>query len=283
MQSSIFTLKLLGGGVSNAQPGLDDIFGSIKTPQANAGGDFNNIGINFNAFVSSDEPKADGGIGFNANPMNDPIFNLNSNPYIPDIENKSQTASHDNSPQQVGHKLNYLSSFTEAQNCTYFPFQPKDPFADIANLASELNINFNPNKLTSKTPQPSPHTTQFSSPTHNFSSAPSSVSSPAHNSRSPNGPQVQTTASMPTSTQPPSRPDYSRSHFETQNATQSNKQQPKTEKSGDIFADILGEQGYKFGSKTNQGPRSINEMRKEDLVKEMDPDKLKIMEWVSGN
>lgn len=250
---------ILGGGVSNAQPGLDDIFGSIKTPQANAGGDFNNIGINFNAFVSSDEPKADGGIGFNANPMNDPIFNLNSNPYIPDIENKSQTASHDNSPQQ-----------------------PKDPFADIANLASELNINFNPNKLTSKTPQPSPHTTQFSSPTHNFSSAPSSVSSPAHNSRSPNGPQVQTTASMPTSTQPPSRPDYSRSHFETQNATQSNKQQPKTEKSGDIFADILGEQGYKFGSKTNQGPRSINEMRKEDLVKEMDPDKLKIMEWTEG-
>lgn len=52
-------------------------------------------------------------------------------------------------------------------------------------------------------------------------------------------------------------------------------------KSGDIFGDLLGQQGYKFGSKLNQGPRSINEMRKEDIIKDMDPDKVKIMEWVS--
>lgn len=48
---------------------------------------------------------------------------------------------------------------------------------------------------------------------------------------------------------------------------------------GDIFADILGSQGYNFASKT-QGPRTINDMRKEDIVKEMDPERFKIMEWV---
>lgn len=78
------------------------------------------------------------------------------------------------------------------------------------------------------------------------------------------------------------RPDYSRSHFEQPKpATQ--QQQHQQAKSSDIFADILGEQGYKFNSKGNQGPRSINEMRKEDLIKDMDPKKVKIMEWVRCN
>lgn len=161
---------------------------------------------------------------------------------------------------------------------------------------------------------PSPRSTQFSSPTHQPSSSQTAASasseglsanaSPAHQyynaARSPmNGAaggippfmntspfgsqqqqqqpttqqqQQQTTQSQST------KPDYSRTHFEPKQ--QSQQQQQQQPKSGDIFADILGEQGYKFGSKTNQGPRSINEMRKEELVKDMDPDNVKIMEWV---
>lgn len=45
---------------------------------------------------------------------------------------------------------------------------------------------------------------------------------------------------------------------------------------GDIFGDLLGSQGYKFSSKFNPGPKTINEMRREDLVKEIDPEKLKV-------
>lgn len=183
--------------------------------------------------------------------------------------------------------------------------QPKDPFADIANLASGLNINFTPHTLGGKsaghTPVGnSPFTTQFSSPTHNNATPninirmqppqASTTASPNHNKSTSNSgtfgmpsatssygssPNPQTTQA-PQNT-PSSRPDYSRSHFDQSKPSTSASAQPK---SSDIFADILGEQGYKFTNKANQGPRSINEMRKEDLIKDMDPKKVKIMEWV---
>lgn len=70
----------------------------------------------------------------------------------------------------------------------------------------------------------------------------------------------------------PCEPSYSRSHFESVN-------KPETKppnKSGDIFGDLLGSQGYAFSSKKDAGPRTINEMRKEEMAKDMDPDKLKV-------
>ena len=71
------------------------------------------------------------------------------------------------------------------------------------------------------------------------------------------------------------RADYSRSNFETLN----NKSEPKS-KPGDIFGDLLGSQGYQFATKKDNFPKTINDMRKVELSKDMDPDKLKIMEWV---
>lgn len=47
----------------------------------------------------------------------------------------------------------------------------------------------------------------------------------------------------------------------------------------DVFGDLLGSQGYDF-AKRDTGPKTMNAMRKEEMVKEMDPDKLKIHEWV---
>lgn len=90
----------------------------------------------------------------------------------------------------------------------------------------------------------------------------------------------------------PIKPDYSRSNFEPKSKAAAGATNGTgiaaaaasgggAGGGGDIFADILGQQGYNFASKANQGPRSINEMRKEELVKDMDPDKLKILEWVS--
>ncbi|KAH8354556.1 hypothetical protein KR084_011691 [Drosophila pseudotakahashii] len=162
------------------------------------------------------------------------------------------------------------------------PKASADPFADIANLASGLNITFNRSTLSGKSPVgTSPQPTQFSSPTHRpspssqpqgtFMQTPTQHSQPMTSARPP--PQSQSVAA-------PSRPDYSRVNFDSQKAAQ-----PAGgggTKSSDIFADILGQQGYSFGSKMNQGPRSINEMRKEDLVRDMDPKKVRIMEWTDG-
>lgn len=74
------------------------------------------------------------------------------------------------------------------------------------------------------------------------------------------------------------RPDYSRSHFDT--AFNKNDNKAPKPKSGDIFGDLLGSQGYEFLAKKENAPKTINDMRKTELAKDMDPDKLKIMEWV---
>ena len=41
------------------------------------------------------------------------------------------------------------------------------------------------------------------------------------------------------------------------------------------FDDLLSGQGF-CGSKEKKGPRTIAEMRKEEMAKEMDPEKLKV-------
>lgn len=48
-------------------------------------------------------------------------------------------------------------------------------------------------------------------------------------------------------------------------------------KSEDVFGDLLGSQGYSFTSKKDFGPKTINEMRREDQVKVIDPDRLKVI------
>lgn len=139
----------------------------------------------------------------------------------------------------------------------------KDPFAD-------LTTTLNPDWSTGTASKP----TQASSPAHSFGFPPqpsasasttpkNNPSTPIHQMKSPNDPQ---------------RPDYSRSHFQEQ---QPQGAAQKSGKTTDIFGDILGSQGYSFGSKTSQGPKSINEMRKVEQAQTMDPERLKVMEWVS--
>ncbi|XP_065572360.1 cyclin-G-associated kinase-like isoform X2 [Artemia franciscana] len=53
---------------------------------------------------------------------------------------------------------------------------------------------------------------------------------------------------------------------------------PKT--SDDMFGDLLGAQN--FNPRRQDGPKTINDLRKEEMAKEMDPDKLKIIEWTTG-
>uniref|UniRef100_A0A8C5WDN2 Auxilin n=1 Tax=Leptobrachium leishanense TaxID=445787 RepID=A0A8C5WDN2_9ANUR len=51
--------------------------------------------------------------------------------------------------------------------------------------------------------------------------------------------------------------------------------------SGDNFEDLLSSQGFN-AHKERKGPRTIAEMRKEEMSKEMDPEKLKILDWIEG-
>ncbi|KAK0155192.1 putative tyrosine-protein phosphatase auxilin [Merluccius polli] len=56
---------------------------------------------------------------------------------------------------------------------------------------------------------------------------------------------------------------------------------PKPKVSDANFDDLLSGQGF-CGTKEKKGPRTIAEMRKEEMAKEMDPEKLKILDWIEG-
>lgn len=140
----------------------------------------------------------------------------------------------------------------------------KDPFAD---LTKTLHPDWSAGAAKQS---PSPMGTQYSTPIHQFGAAQASTSASGT-------PKTTTPIHQMKSPSEPLRPDYSRSHFAEPQPPGS---APKS-KSTDIFGDILGSQGYSFGSKTSQGPKSINEMRKVELSQTMDPERLKVMEWVS--
>lgn len=242
--------------------GLDDLFGSIvQTNNTNSSNlpDLSSMGLNFN----STNATAPINNNVNLDPFGGAAFGASTEVLRP--------TSTETSPSQ-------------AKQPPTMPQNSKDPFADMANLASGLNLNWGAQSgQTKPTSGTSPNTTQFSSPTHQFGGF-----IPTANTAQP-APSMQQ-ARSPMENQQPSRPDYSRSHFEAK-AKQNGTNNVNVGSSvgnpggggggvGDIFADILGQQGYNFATKPQGGPRSINEMRKEELVKDMDPDKLKIMEWV---
>ncbi|KAM3962866.1 cyclin-G-associated kinase isoform 2-T2 [Aphomia sociella] len=132
----------------------------------------------------------------------------------------------------------------------------KDPFADLGLLGASV-----PPTSAATTPRASPAHT----PAHAPSPAPASASTPAHGPHTP-------------ARSPAHQPDYSRTHFEPSKTPADEK--PK--KTGDVFGDLLGSQGYDFATKRDTGPKTMNAMRKEEMVREMDPEKLKIHEWTEG-
>ncbi|KAJ8279080.1 hypothetical protein COCON_G00061460 [Conger conger] len=86
---------------------------------------------------------------------------------------------------------------------------------------------------------------------------------------------------------PQSRPNYniSFSGMGGAAASSSGKQpQPfgtKPKMAAANFDDLLSGQGF-AGGKEKKGPKTIAEMRKEEMAKEMDPEKLKILDWIEG-
>lgn len=135
-------------------------------------------------------------------------------------------------------------------------------FPSLANFGSDLNLGFQ-KTAPSTTPTSGSQTPNLVPPTTPQHSG-STATTPKHQPKSPSG------------------PDYSRSHFDAVNKNQQpqNDTKPKP-KSDDVFGDLLGSQGYNFTGKKDVTPKTINAMRKEEMVTYMDPEKLKVMEWVS--
>lgn len=221
------------------------------------------------------EPSFDLLGGFDSNfsdPFPDLVGSAMNKPTVPVQTNSSglddifgslpQTTAPTIVPSKSSNDLNGLNLNFDAGSSAK---QPQDPFAE---LTKSLHPEWSSGPAK---PTPSPMGTQYSTPIHQFGAAPApssasgtpknNPSTPIHQMKSPSEPQ---------------RPDYSRSHFQESQPAGS---APKS-KSTDIFGDILGSQGYSFGTKT-EGPKTINAMRKVEQAQTMDPERLKVMEWVS--
>lgn len=231
----------------NLNTGASTTTASYKSPSSNfdlLSGLNDNASSSFGDFVSSGTAPV-------INPKTttddlfDPFGTANAN-----ADNKN-TLLGDWANVNVAPNINVTNPLPEQQQ------KPKDLFADLADLTAGLNFN---NQKTTSNGNSSPYMVPPTTPQHG------PPTTPQHQARSPIN----------------SRPDYSRSHFDNLNKGEqkidTKNGKPKTE---DVFGDLLGSQGYQFANKKDNFPRTINEMRKEELIKEMDPDKLRILEWVS--
>lgn len=131
-----------------------------------------------------------------------------------------------------------------------FAAQSKDPFANlVSSLGAGLTSSWNGTPRNSNTPQ---------------SASPAPASTPIHSS--PNAHKSNATSET--------------------NAAESPAPGNKSGKSsGDAFEDLLGSQGYNFFSSRKaekDSPKTINQMRKVEAAKTMDPDRMKVAEWTEG-
>uniref|UniRef100_A0AAY5F4G2 Cyclin-G-associated kinase n=1 Tax=Electrophorus electricus TaxID=8005 RepID=A0AAY5F4G2_ELEEL len=155
--------------------------------------------------------------------------------------------------------------------------QSFDPFADLGNLGSTL---------------PGPPSSGFSG--SGFKAAP-----PAGGSKSTSQPWQQPRPASATSskawippssapkppTSQPAKPNYNLNFSviggREERGIRAPGFGPKPKVKEDDFEDLLSTQG--FSSKMDKkGPRTIAEMRKQELSKDMDPLKLQILEWIEG-
>ncbi|XP_020558116.1 putative tyrosine-protein phosphatase auxilin isoform X4 [Oryzias latipes] len=184
-----------------------------------------------------------------------------------------------------------------------------DPFADIGNLSGSLGaggsgFSSKPTSPTGASPAFPPMGSPSRpppSPQHGGGWQPHSGGSfPAWQSNAGGGGGWQAQGQTPNHqpkpspshtsmphTSPQNRPNYNVSFSATRGGSPSagGKAQPgmgsKPKVSDANFDDLLSGQGF-AGTKERKGPRTIAEMRKEEMAKEMDPEKIKILDWIEG-
>ncbi|BFY99570.1 hypothetical protein BsWGS_02610 [Bradybaena similaris] len=159
-----------------------------------------------------------------------------------------------------------------------------DPFADLGNLGSKSSFKGSGSNLSQKTQhvamgtsssglQPSWSQGQagFQSPFMSQPAKPPQQQSPQHRPPQPQPPQQQQQAST--------KSNYSSVIGDRTERGPRKNFGPKPKVSADTFNDLLGEQ---FTSRKDNEPKTLGDMKKKLLAEEMDPDKLRVMEWTKG-
>ncbi|MED6270645.1 hypothetical protein CHARACLAT_012507 [Characodon lateralis] len=174
-----------------------------------------------------------------------------------------------------------VSTMSKAKSQTF------DPFADLGSLGSNLpgssSSNFSGASFGTKTPSSTPSSAKPQAQAWQSGRPTSAQTKPWMSG--PGSTPKGSSASQPAGTQP-SKPNYNL-HFSSVIGGREERgvrgpvfgSKPKVKE--DDFEELLSTQG--FASKPDKkGPRTIAEMRKQEIAKDMDPLKLQILDWIEG-
>uniref|UniRef100_H3DEV8 Cyclin G associated kinase n=1 Tax=Tetraodon nigroviridis TaxID=99883 RepID=H3DEV8_TETNG len=217
----------------------------------------------------------------NAAPSNTSLFDLNklvndtpkmtSSASQPDLLGgwDSWAAGKTASTSAAANRSSYANTASGAPSMSKAKSQTFDPFADLGNLGSNL-------------PASSGTTFSAKAPSSKPLAQPWQSGRPSTGSGSTAKPS---TAPPPASTQPP-KPNYNLNFSSVIGGREERGIRgpgfgPKPKVKEDDFEELLSTQG--FASRPDKkGPRTIAEMRREELTKEIDPLKLQILDWIEG-
>uniref|UniRef100_A0A8C9YMH6 Cyclin-G-associated kinase n=1 Tax=Sander lucioperca TaxID=283035 RepID=A0A8C9YMH6_SANLU len=174
------------------------------------------------------------------------------------------------------------ASMSKAKSQTF------DPFADLGNLGSNLPVSSSSNlsgpALSAKAPSSSTSSSAKPQAQPWQSGRPTSAQNKPWMSGSGPGSKA-SSASQPAGTQS-TKPNYNLNFSSVIGGREDRGVRgpgfgPKPKVKEDDFEDLLSTQG--FASRPDRkGPRTIAEMRRQELTKEIDPLKLQILDWIEG-
>ncbi|XP_037113989.1 cyclin-G-associated kinase isoform X2 [Syngnathus acus] len=179
----------------------------------------------------------------------------------------------------------YVSAASSRSSMSKAKSQTLDPFADLGNLSSNLPGSTTGNfSKPSKAPSPSSCSAKPQGP----ASWQAGKAPQGHNKTWQSGPGSAPKASAPPQCAGPhtTKANYNLNFPSVIGGREERGVRPpafgpKPKVKEDDFGDLLSTQG--FSSKMDKkGPRTIAEMRRQELTKEMDPLKLQILDWIEG-
>ncbi|KAG7221291.1 hypothetical protein INR49_017358 [Caranx melampygus] len=193
-------------------------------------------------------------------------------------------------------KPNYTNTGSGVSSMSKAKSQTFDPFADLGNLGSTLtgssSSNFSGPSFSTRAPSSSSSSSASSSAKPQAQAWQSGRPTSAQGkpwmsgSGSGSGPAPKaSSASQPAGAQP-NKPNYNLNFSSVIGGREERGVRgpgfgPKPKVKEDDFEDLLSTQG--FGSRPDKkGPRTIAEMRRQEITKDMDPLKLQILDWIEG-
>ncbi|XP_053182021.1 cyclin-G-associated kinase [Scomber japonicus] len=258
----------------------------------------------FGDLLGSDSSATSGFSSAHGNPApasNTSLFNLNK--IVNDVPKMTSSASQ---PDLLGgwdswaagtsagmnstaSKPTYTNTASGTSSMSKAKSQTFDPFADLGNLGSNLpgSSSSNFSKASSKAPSSSSSSASTKVPGQPWQSGrPVSAHNKPWMSGTGSAPKATVTPTPQPAAAQPSKPNYNLNFSSVIGGREERGVRgpgfgPKPKVKEDDFGDLLSTQG--FSSKHDKkGPRTIAEMRRQEITKDMDPLKLQILDWIEG-